>query len=111
MLELHNKKKTFFRKKLLPMHCFLMSIVGDICFRLRRDVWVAVALEVAARGRAVLLPALQADPAEVVATLGALDVVAAVRLLDGGSTVRARFRVGDQPKKVCGVIVTAFWRL
>ncbi len=93
------------------MHCFLMSIVGDICFRLRRDVWIAVALEVAARGRAVLLPALEADPAEVVATLGALDVVAAVRLLNGRSAVRARFRVGDQPKKVCGVIVTAFWRM
>ena len=90
------------------MHCLLMSIVSDICFRLSRNVWIAIALEVAAGGRAVLLPALEADPAEVEPTLGTLDVVAAVGLLDRRSAVRARFRVGDQPKKICSVIVTTF---
>ena len=88
------------------MHCFLVTAADNLAFSLGRDVGVAVALEVAPRGCAVLLPALQTDPAEVVPALGALDVVAAVGLLDGRATVRAGFGVRDQPEEVGGFVVT-----
>jgi len=56
----------------------------------------------------VLLPALQADPAEVVPALGALDVVAAVRLLDGRAAVRAGLGVGHQPEEVGSFVIATY---
>ncbi len=61
------------------------------------DGVVAVAAEVAAGGGAVLLPGVEADPTKVELALAALDVVAALVLLDGRAAAGAGLAVRHQP--------------
>ena len=67
---------------------------------LQRDRVVPVALVVAPRGVAMVLPRPAAHPAEVVAAGLARHVVAPLVLLDGGAALWALLGVGQDPGRV-----------
>ena len=66
------------------------------------DDFESIATEISTSRRAVLLPRLQANPAEIVLAFGTLHMIAAFVFLNGRLTGGTRFRVGDEPEAVEG---------
>lgn len=116
---------------ILSYRGYLLGHLPGLLLQLQDDL-IAGAAVGASSGGAVLLPALQTDPAEVVLALarerqpaesvtsgahrfitrghahthlGTLHVVAALRLLNGRLAVGARLGVGQQPQAICRVLV------
>ena len=73
--------------------------------------FVAVAAEIAAGGRAVLLPRIQAHPAEIKLALAALHVITAFVLLDEWLAVGARLAIRHQPVAVSCLLALRTRRL